>query len=80
MKKIKVKRLVYTNIHGATAIGGQEYSGSLTDDNILCSIHEQGKTAWHHNQLWLLRNGQPTYQITVETFYIYKKSWYDRFL
>ena len=43
MKKIMVKRLIYTNGNGISHIGGHEYDGRLTDDNILCAIHEVGK-------------------------------------
>lgn len=80
MKQIKVKRLVYTNYKGARMIGGVEYNGSLTNENILYSIHEIGKTAWIGNELWLLRNNSPEFRITVELFYQYQKSWYDKVL
>lgn len=77
MKKIKVKRLIYDNCRGERAIGAVEYDGHLTDDNILGSIHEIGKTVWIGNSLWLLRFGVPTYQITVGTFYQLQKRWYE---
>ena len=47
MKKILIKRLVYTcGRTGEELIGANEYDGHLTDANILGSIHEVGKTAW----------------------------------
>lgn len=66
MKKIKVKRLIYSHIEtGEILFGGEEYDGHLSDDNILCSVHEIGKTKWlptHYagfgdgwtDELWLL--------------------------
>ena len=80
MKQIKVKRLVYTNYRGSRMIGGVEYSGTLTNENILYSVHEIGKTAWLGNELWLMRGDIPEYRITVEPFYQYQKSWYDKVL
>jgi len=77
MKKVIVKRLVYTNGAGEDHIGGYEYDGNLTNDNILGSVYELGKTRWIGNQLWLIRNNIPAYRIHVETFYQYQKSWYD---
>ena len=77
MKYIAVKRLVYTNGAGVEHIGGYEYDGNLTNDNILGSVYELGKTQWIGNQLWLMRNNIPTYHIHVEIFYQYQKSWYD---
>ena len=81
MKKIIVKRLMYTSGRtGEEHIGAIEYDGNLSDNNILCSVHEVGKTAWIGNALWLLRNGVPTYRITVLPFTQYQKSWYDLLL
>lgn len=77
MKKIIVKRLVYTNGNGKVILGGIEYDKNLTDGNILNSIHEFGKTRWINNNLWLMHNGRPIYHVTVEPFIKYKKSWYD---
>ena len=81
MKKILIKRLVYTcGRTGEELIGANEYDGHLTDANILSSIHEVGKTAWIGQALWLLRNGVPTYRITVFPFYQYQKRWYELLL
>lgn len=77
MKKIVVKRLVYNDGNGKSHIGGHEYDGRLTDDNILCAIHEVGKTAWIGQSLWTIRMGVPQYRISVEKFYQYQKRWYD---
>ena len=44
MRKIQIKRLVYIDYRGDEYIGGIEYSGTLTDNNILGSVHEAGKT------------------------------------
>lgn len=77
MKKIVVKRLVYTNGIGEDRIGAHDYDGSLSDHNILCSVHELGKTQWIGTSLWLMRNGRPIYQITVQPFYQYQKRWYE---
>ena len=81
MKKILIKRLVYTCRHtGEELIGANEYDGHLTDANILSSIHEVGKTVWVGQALWLLRDGVPTYRITVLPFYQYQKRWYELLL
>ena len=81
MKRIKVKRLIFTDIRGgAEAIGAQEYDGHLTDDNILGAYHEIGKTVWHSGHLWMLVNGMPLIRITVHPFYQYQKSWYNLLL
>lgn len=80
MKKVIVKRLVYSNGNGDEKIGSVEYCGTLTDENILGSVHEVGKTQWIGESLWLMRNGIPAYRITVEAFPQYTKSWYDLIL
>lgn len=81
MKKIQIKRLVYTSAYtGEEFIGAIEYDGHLTDANILGSIHEVGKTEWIGQVLWLLHDGVPTYRITVFPFYQYQKRWYELLL
>ena len=81
MKRITIKRLIYYAPHtGETMYGAEEYDAHLTDDNILCFIHEVGKTAWMGDTLWLLRDGVPAYRINVECFYQYTKSWFDLLL
>ena len=80
MKKILVKRVVYIDHYGKEYIGGEEYSGSLSNHNILCSRHEVGKTQWFGNELWVMRDGVPTYRITVSPFYQYQKRWYELLL
>jgi len=77
MKKIQIKRIVYIDRYGKEYIDGEEYSGSLSDYNILCSRHEIGKTQWFGNDLWVMRNGAPSFHITVQPFIQYQKSWYD---
>lgn len=77
MKKIQIKRLVYTNCYGEEYIGGNEYDCALTDNNILGSVHEVGKTQWIGNTLWTMRNGVPSLRITVQTFVQYQKRWYE---
>ena len=78
MKKVITKRLVYTNGAGEQHIGAYEYSGSMSNSNILGAVHEIGKTQWIGSQLWLFRNGIPIYHITVETFVQYQKTWFER--
>lgn len=80
MKKIMVKRLIYSDGQGNTIIGAEEYNGNLDDYNILCAIHEIGKTRWIGNSLWALHAGVPAYHITVESFYQYQKRWYETLL
>jgi hypothetical protein len=77
MKKIQIKRLVYIGNCGESYIGGVEYDSALSDANILGSVHEVGKTEWIGNILWLLRDGVPSFRITVQPFTQYQKSWYD---
>ena len=80
MKKIQIKRLVYINCYGEEYIGGSEYDSALTDNNILGSIHEVGKTTWIGDTLWLLCDGVPAYRITVQPFIQYQKRWYETVL
>ena len=80
MRKIQIKRLVYIDYRGDEYIGGIEYSGTLTDNNILGSVHEAGKTEWIGDSLWLLCDGIPTYRITVQPFTQYQKRWYETVL
>lgn len=80
MKKIIIKRLIYSNGAGTDFIGEHEYDGKLSDANILGAIHEAGKTQWIGSGLWLMRNGRPVYRITVAAFTQYQKSWYDLLL
>ena len=80
MKKVIVKRLAYSMGYGDVKYGSVEYDGSLTDENILGSVHEVGKTQWIGSSLWLMRGNVPLYKITVETFPQYTKSWYDYLL
>lgn len=77
MKKIQVKRLIYTDGASPDRIGEHDYDGALSDYNILCSVHEVGKTQWIGPSLWLMKNGRPIYRITVGTFTQYQKSWYN---
>ena len=77
MKKVIVKRLVYSMGYGDVKYGAIEYDGRLSDDNILGAIHEVGKTQWIGSNLWLMRRNVPLYKITVEAFPQYTKSWYD---
>jgi hypothetical protein len=80
MKKVIVKRLVYYSpFDGKVIYGGIEYDGKLDDYNILGSIHEVGKTQWIDGQLWLVRNAELVYRITVEKFVQFHKRWYEAF-
>lgn len=81
MKKIYVKRLMYHSPNsGRVLIGGITYDGKLSNNSILNSVHEVGKTAWIGNELWLIRGDSLIYRITVESFPQFQKSWYDIFL
>lgn len=78
MKKIQIKRLIYTSAWtGEEFVGAIEYDGRLSDYNILGSIHEIGKTQWIGSNLWLMKDNIPRYKITVASFTQYTKSWYD---
>lgn len=77
MKKIIVKRLVYTNLRGASYIGGEEYDGALSNDAILSSIYHINKHRWIGNELLAIQDEVPVYRISVQNFYKYQKSWYD---
>lgn len=78
MKKITIKRLMYHSPNsGQIFIGERTYDGSLTDENILCSVHEIGKTKWVDGQLWLIKGDVLLYRITVEPFVQYQRTWRD---
>ena len=76
MKKIKTKRLIFCR-GSEYLIGATEYDGKLTDENILQSFHEVGKTIVYPYGMWLLKNGEPYYRVSVCSFYQYQKSWYN---
>ena len=81
MKKTIVKRLVYHSpASGEVFYGGMEYDGNLTAENILGSIHEIGKTQWVNGNLWVVRDGQLIYRITVEDFIQYTKTRFELFM
>lgn len=77
MKKIAIKRLIFTDGLGESLIGSEEFDGALDDYNILNAVHEIGRTEWLGSSLWYLKDNVPKYRITVETFYQYQKSWYN---
>ena len=89
MKKIVTKRLVYSHLGtGEVYYGEQEYDGKLTDENILDSIHEVGKTEWHatnwvgpgdkwENELWLLKPDINNPNIKYPTYRIHVETFYQ---
>lgn len=83
MKRIAIKRLAYYGLVTRDILyGNEEFDGNLSDYEILCAIHEIGKTEWCADRSCLYKlnsQGQLTYRIVVETFYQYQKSWYDNF-
>ena len=81
MKQIKVKRIVYyAPASGETFYGATEYDGNLDDYNILGAFHEVGKTAWIGDTLWVIRDNELVYRLSVEEFAQYTKAWYDLLL
>ena len=88
MKKIKVKRLMYSKLGSSEIIyGGKEYDGHLTDENILDSIHEIGKTEWlatnwigpgdkWEDELWLLKPDSNNPNVKYPTYRIYVETFY----
>ena len=88
MKLIKKKRIVlYCPWTGEEIIGGEEFDGSLSDDNILGMYHEEGKTAWlptypDYLGLWLsvVQNNMrlPYYKVYVDDFYIERPTFWDK--
>ena len=89
MKRIKVKRLMYSKLGSSEIIyGGEEYDGNLTDDNILGAIHEVGKTEWlptnwvgpgdkWENELWLLKPDPNNPNVKYPTYRIYVETFYQ---
>lgn len=88
MKKIKVKRLMYSKLGSSEVIyGNEEYDGNLTDDSILSAIHEAGKTEWlptnwvgpgdrWENELWLLKPDLNNPNVKYPTYRIYVNTFY----
>lgn len=82
MKRIIVKRLLYRDVNtNHVYYGGEEFDGHLTAHNILGSIYVIGKYVWcnDHSLYQLNENGIPIYQIYVNQFEQYQKSWYNLF-
>ena len=77
MKRIAVKRIIYTDSQGKEYFDSREFDGQLSDCNILGFVHEVGKTKWHGGCLWTLKDGKRQYRIHVERFWHYEKAWYD---
>lgn len=81
MKKKVIKRIVYHSpASGETFIGDTEYDGCLTDDNILGSFHEVGKTSWVGDTLWVVRGTEYIYRLSVEPFVQYQKTRMELFM
>lgn len=81
MKKTLIKHIVYTSpASGDTFICDIPYDGRLTDENILGAFHEVGKTKWVGHNLWVVRDNQLVYRLSIETTIQYTKSWYDLLL
>lgn len=88
MKTIKVKRLAYSHLGTEEILyGGEEYDGNLSDENILGSIHEIGKTEWlatnwtgpgdtWTKELWLLIPDSNNPQIKYPTYHIFVDTFY----
>lgn len=88
MKTIKVKRLLYKSIlTGEIHLGATEYDGNLSDENILGSVHELGKTEWRpslwvgpgdkwENELWLLTPDTKNPKIKYPTYRIFVETFY----
>jgi hypothetical protein len=88
MKVIKVKRLVYSKLGCNEVIyGGIEYDGNLSDENILNSVHELGKTKWlsanwvgpedeGEDELWLLKPDSNNPNIKYPTYHIFVDTFY----
>ena len=88
MKAIKIKRLVYSHLGtGEVLYGGEEYDGDLSDENILDSVHELGKTEWRPtgwvgpgdnwvNELWLLKPYPNNPQVKRPVYRIYVDTFY----
>ena len=76
MKRITIKRLVFCR-GDEYIIGATEYDGHLSDENILGSFHEVGKTVVYPYGMWLLKDGVPYYRVMVGKFYQYQKRWYE---
>ena len=87
MKKIMVKRLFYSTAfngnydeNGTRAVGGTEYSGTLSDSAILDAFYEPGVYDWaspEHNCLVFKKDGRMIY-IKVGTCYYEQKTLIDR--
>lgn len=81
MKKTIVKRIVYHSpASGETFYGATEYDGHLTAENILGAFHEIGKTQWVNGHLWVVRDRQLIYRLSVEEFVQYTKTRFELFL
>ena len=91
MKRIVKKRLsYYCPWTKEVMYGAIEFDGNMSDENILGSVHEKGKTAWlptypDYPELWLLkplpanpRVRQPVYKIEVDSYVVEVPSFFDK--
>lgn len=83
MKRIVIKRLMYRNlVTNELSYGAEEYDGHLSNENILGAVYTLDKHEWCPHTLALYQlnsNGELVYQITIEKFEQYQKSWYNLF-
>ena len=88
MRIQKVKRLVYSKLGSSEVIYGDvEYDGDLSDDNILNSVHEVGKTEWRpsawkgpgdswEKELWLLKSDLNNPNVKYPVYRIHVETFY----
>ena len=55
MERNKIKRVAIVAPTGERMYYPEEYFSSLSDDAILCAIHEVGKTVWRNGALYLVK-------------------------
>lgn len=80
MKKVTIKRVFLVDDDHNYLIIPQDFFGTLSDEAILCAIHQRGKDEWIGNNLYRIihQNGViHHWRYEVATITQYEKSWYN---
>lgn len=80
MKKIQIKRVCLVSPTGERMDFAQDFIGTLSDEAVLGTFHEIGKTIWIGESLYKIQRNEGIirhYRYEVYPVTQYVKSWYN---